>query len=178
MMKRHLSQKLFTAVLSAFLLAGCDGMMLNPVLDNMLTESRFQAQERSTRMSQAEAAQVLREYGITNPNADFVPGIPQLGRAAFEGNTRLLRALIAGGAYLNAVCPAADNRTALFMAVTANHPECVRILLNAGANYHMTISADDGTPITARDYAIILHHPECVEAINEAYERAATRSLY
>lgn len=70
-----------------------------------------------------------------NPNATVSSGESVLMTAARTGNVAAVKALLARGAQVNVAEPGHDQ-TALMWAVAEQHPDVVRLLLDAGANVH------------------------------------------
>lgn len=71
-------------------------------------------------------------YSFSDLNAAREHGLTPLMRAAWRGETDLLRELIALGADVN--LRNSDGNTALWLACVAHSEACVRLLVEAGAN--------------------------------------------
>jgi len=78
--------------------------------------------------------------------------------AAQEGNSELLKQLIANGANVN--CIHASKKTPLILAASNGHVECIKILLAAGAK----VDALD-SEFSALSYAAKYGHIDCVKAL-------------
>ena len=96
-----------------------------------------------------------------NPNAASATGVTPLMRAARTGNVASVRALLAKGAQVNAA-ESDRQQTALMWAVSQDHPEIVKALLENGADTRartvvrrLTVMLDQGPPgvKTAREHA-------------------------
>jgi ankyrin repeat protein len=86
---------------------------------------------------------------------------PEVVKKAAQGDTAGLEALLAKGAEVNAQDP--DGNSALIMAVSNGHLDCVRLLLSRGANANAP-NADNRTPLIK---AISNQAPEIVKALAE-----------
>jgi len=105
-----------------------------------------------------------------NPHLDNVAPVlservPDIGRAAFDGNLGMIRQLISSGANVEAT--GADGRAPLLLAAAGGHLEAVSVLLDAGAR----VNARDRAGATALHWAtrrgedrvallILQHKPE------------------
>ncbi|MBX7104410.1 MAG: ankyrin repeat domain-containing protein [Gemmataceae bacterium] len=112
--------------------------------------SRKDSSERSALWDATDATMValLVERGI-DPNATDKEGNTALMAAASSGRAEVVKALLAGGADINARNPK-SLRTALVAAIGAERHECVAVLRAAGA-IDDTVNAGNGRPITPND---------------------------
>jgi ankyrin repeat protein len=69
-----------------------------------------------------------------NPNTTIATGVPPIMACARSGSAEAVRMLIAGDADVNAREPS-QNQTALMWAAAEHHPDVVRILIEAKANF-------------------------------------------
>ena len=94
--------------------------------------------ERAAENASSEMIARLLAAGA-NVNASQTSGLTSLMTAARTGNADIVTTLITAGANVNATVNTTQS-TALMWAVSEPHPEVVRILLNAGADPHVSTS--------------------------------------
>src|SRR3989442_14684197 len=106
------------------------GAEINVTNDYGVTPLAVASQNGST--ASATVVEKLLEAGA-NPNARLPSGETVLMTASFAGNADAVKALLAGGANVNAA-ETARGQTALMWAVSEGHPDVARALLDYGAD--------------------------------------------
>lgn len=87
----------------------------------------------------AALREVLTELGVLNGDADAFT------KAAGEGDLKSVSKFLESGVPVDAVD--AEERTALYMAVSRQHAAVVRQLLKAGADIHKAVGSDSGMDV-------------------------------
>lgn len=106
----------------------------------------------------------LKQHLSTGANVDSRDddGETPLMKAADDGHTAIVEALLKAGADVNAIDE--DGQTALMMAADEGHVQIVKLLLNAGAN----VNAKDEDGETALMKALDENHAEVADMLRKA----------
>lgn len=164
------------AILAAGLLTGCTTPLQKAVasgdattVQRLLTENppggnlsyTLCCAASSYTSDSPEVIQVLIDHGA-DPNARLM-GNPALISAARMNHPKVIRSLLENGADVNIAT--ANGATALSFACARGYTECVKILLQYGANKDVRSGLIEWTP---RDEALRNKHMEIVKLLDES----------
>ncbi len=164
------------AILAAILLTGCTSPLQKAAasgdataMRSLLAENPAKGNLNYTLCSAAssytadspEVIKLLLDHGA-DPNARVV-GVPALIWAAKLNHPRTIQALLDNGADVNVTT--ANGSTALSFACARGYTECVKVLLNCGANKDIRSGLLEWTP---RDEALRGKHMDIVKLLDES----------